>query len=44
MIRKLRNLADWLECSKAIQSKRWNNWLDSKKVNVHHCKSCICEK
>jgi hypothetical protein len=44
MIRKLRNLADWLECNKAIRYTRFNNWLDSNKLKVHHCKTCICEK
>jgi len=44
MIKHLRNLANWLECNKAKRYIRWNNWIDSKKVSVHHCKNCICEK
>lgn len=44
MIKNLRKLADWLECSKARIYSRWNKWLDSKKFSIHHCKTCICEK
>ena len=51
MIKILRNLADWLwdkaewlECSKAKTYAKFNKWLDSKKVNIHHCNNCICEK
>jgi hypothetical protein len=44
MIKGLRKLADWLECNKARAYSKWNKWLDSKKVNVQNCKTCICGK
>jgi len=44
MINKLRKLADWLECNKAKRYVRWNDYLDSKKLDVNNCKNCVCAK
>ncbi len=44
MIKHLRKLADWLECNKAKRYIRWNDYLESKKVEVINCKKCKCEK
>lgn len=44
MIKALRNLSDWLEVKNCRIGQKWNKFLDKRKVKVHYCKKCICEK
>ena len=44
MIKFLRNLADWIEVKSCNVKKKWNNFLDKRKVKINFCKNCLCEK
>ena len=44
MIRALRRLANWLECTNRAIAQKWNALLDKMKLEVKYCKNCICEK
>ena len=44
MIKGLRDFLNWLEIKNCLIRKKWNNFLDNKKVKIHYCKNCLCEK
>jgi len=44
MVRALRKLANWIECTNRAIAEKWNALLDRMKLKVNYCKNCICEK
>ncbi len=44
MIKSLRDFANWIEVESCNIKQGWNKFLDKRKVRIHHCKNCLCEK
>lgn len=44
MIKILRKFANWLEVKNCIFGQKWNKFLDKRKLKIHYCKECLCEK
>ena len=44
MVKVLRRLANWLECTNRAIAEKWNALLNRMKLDVKYCQNCKCEK